>query len=175
MDCREETATDRLLLMTLHLVVCVALCGLSQAQRASVEGAVSDQTGGLLSGVKVTLLNLDQGLKREAVTNESGYFSVPLLQPGQYLITAQKDGFAVAEIENVILHVGDVRGLSVKLRLSAAPVEVQVTDQSQQVETISPTLGKVVTGDVVRNAPLDGRDIRTVIVRAPKLVNIVPA
>ncbi len=160
MDSREETVTARLLSVTLLLVVCFGLPGLACAQRASVEGAVSDQTGGLLSGVKVTLLNLDQGLKREAVTNVSGYFSVPLLQPGQYLITAQKDGFAVAEIENVILHVGDVRGLSIKLRLSAAPVEVQVSDQSQQVETVSPSLGKVVTGDVVRNAPLDGRDIR---------------
>lgn len=166
MDSREETATARLRFVVPLIVVC-ALSAVAFAQRASIEGAVSDQTGGLLSGVKVTLLNLDQGLKRDAVTNGEGYFSVPLLQPGQYLITAQKDGFAVAEIENVVLHVGDVRGLSIRLRLSTAPVEIQVTDQSQQVETISPALGKVVTSDVVRNAPLDGRDIRDLALLQP--------
>src|SRR5215469_15303253 len=67
------------------------------AQRASLSGSVTDQSGSAVSGVKITLLNVDQGLKRETNTNESGYFTVPLLQPGHYVITAQKDGFAVSE------------------------------------------------------------------------------
>lgn len=132
----------------------------ASAQRAVLTGAVSDQTGNELSGVKVTLLNLDQGLKRDASTNEEGYFTVPLLQPGNYLVTAQKDGFAVAEIRDVVLHVGESRGLNITLVVGAAPVEVQVSGAAQPVETVSSSLGQVITGDVVRNAPLNGRDIR---------------
>jgi hypothetical protein len=125
-----------------------------------VSGSVTDQSGGPVAVVKITLLNVDQGLKRETVTNEKGYFTVPLLQPGHYIITAQKDGFAVSEITDVVLHVGDTRGIDVRLQLSTAPIEIQVSADNQAVETVSASLGQVVTSDVVRNAPLNGRDIR---------------
>ena len=148
-------------------MVCCALCGMAQAQRAALAGSVSDQNGSVIPGVRITLLNLDQGLKREATTNQDGYFSVPFLQPGNYLVTAQKEGFSVAEIKDVILHVGDVRGLSIELQVGAAPVQIEVSGKAQPVETVSPALGKVVTGDVVRNAPLDGRDIRDLALLQP--------
>src|ERR1700690_2660892 len=127
------------------LLACVTFSGLANAQRASVSGLVLDQSGGAGSGVKITLLNVDQGLKRETTTNESGYFTVPLLQPGHYVITAQKDGFAVSEITDVVLHVGDTRGIDVRLQLSTAPVEIQVSANNQPVETVSTSLGQVVT------------------------------
>jgi Carboxypeptidase regulatory-like domain/TonB-dependent Receptor Plug Domain len=132
-----------------------------------VSGSVTDQNGSLVPGVKITLLNVDQGLKRETTTNESGYFTVPFLQPGRYVITAQKDGFAVSEITDVILHVGDVRGIDVRLQISAAPIEIQVSANSEAVETVNTSLGQVVTGDVVRNAPLNGRDIRDLALLQP--------
>jgi hypothetical protein len=147
--------------------VCLAFSGRANAQRAAVSGSVIDQNGSLVPGVKITLLNVDQGLKRETTTNDSGYFTVPFLQPGRYVITAQKDGFAVSEITDVILHVGDVRGIDVRLQISAAPIEVQVSANSQTVETVSTSLGQVVTGDVVRNAPLNGRDIRDLALLQP--------
>ena len=153
--------------LLLTAVLCCALSGMANAQRAALAGSVSDQNGSVIPGVRITLLNLDQGLKREATTNQDGYFSVPFLQPGNYLVTAQKDGFAVAEIKDVILHVSDVRGLSIRLQVSAAPIQVEVSGQAQPVETVSPALGKVVTGDVVRNAPLNGRDIRDLALLQP--------
>jgi hypothetical protein len=148
-------------------MVCLALGGTAHAQRAALAGSVCDQNGSVIPGVRITLLNLDQGLKREATTNEDGYFSVPFLQPGNYLVTAQKDGFAVAEIKDVILHVGDLRGLSIRLQVGAAPVQIEVSAKAALVETVSPALGKVVTGEVVRNAPLDGRDIRDLALLQP--------
>src|SRR5439155_11711932 len=51
-------------------------------------------------------------------------------------------------------------GLNITLVVGAAPVEVQVSGAAQAVETVSSSLGQVITGDVVRNAPLNGRDIR---------------
>jgi hypothetical protein len=141
-------------------VVSLPLISLAHAQRASLAGVVSDQSGSVVSQVHLTLLNLDQGLKRETVTNQGGYFAIPFLQPGRYLVTAQKDGFEVSEFRDVDLHVGENRGLNIQLRVGAAPVQVHVSANSQQVETVSPALGTVVTADVVRNAPLNGRDIR---------------
>jgi len=129
------------------------------AQRATLLGTIVDPNGAVVPGVKVTMLNLDQGLQRETVTADNGYFTVPLLQPGRYVVTAQKDGFAVAEVKDVVLHVGDVRGLSIRLQVSAPPVSIRVFEQAEDVETVSPSLGQVVTGDVIRNAPLNGRNV----------------
>jgi len=143
------------------LWACLVFSGLANAQRATLLGTITDQVGAVVPGVNVTLLNLDQGLKREAATDDNGYFTVPLLQPGRYLVTAQKQGFAVAEVKDVILHVADVHGLDIKLQVSAIPVQVQVSERSQDVETVSASLGQLVTGDVIRNAPLNGRDVRS--------------
>jgi hypothetical protein len=146
--------------VALLLWACLAFPGVASAQRATLLGTITDQGGAVVPGVNVTLLNLDQGLKREASTNENGYFTIPLLQPGRYLVTAQKQGFAVAEVKDVLLHVADVHGLDIKLQVSAVPVEIQVSERSQDIETASASLGQVVTGDVIRNAPLNGRDVR---------------
>ncbi len=156
------------------LLACLALSRFAYAQRATLLGTIVDPNGAVVPGVKVTLLNLDQGLKREVLTTENGYFAVPLLQPGSYLVTAQKDGFAVSEIKDVILHVGDVRGLNIKLQIGAPPVEVRVSEKSQDVETISPSLGQVVTGEVVRNAPLNGRNVLDLALLQPGVTETDP-
>src|SRR6516165_4284384 len=64
-------------------------------QRASLTGTVTDQSGRALPDVRVTLLNLDQGLQREVYSDTQGSFVAPWLQPGRYVISGQKQGFAV--------------------------------------------------------------------------------
>lgn len=150
-----QKQVQRLLL----LAILILLPSLTNAQRAEITGTVVDQNGAAVTGVQVVLLNVDQGLKREAVTGDEGYFAAPFLQPGHYVVTAQKSGFAVAEISNLDLHVGDVRSLQIQLQVGGERVLIHVNGQSQQVETVSPALGEVVTGDVIRNAPLDGRNV----------------
>jgi hypothetical protein len=124
--------------------------------------------------VNITLLNLDQGLERSATTSENGYYTVPLLQPGRYVVTAQKAGFAIAEIRDVILHVGDVRVLNVKLQVGVVPVSIQVSEKSQIVETASSALGEVVTGDVIRDAPLNGRYVPDLALLQPGVTPVDP-
>ena len=153
------------------LAVCLALSCPAMAQRAMLSGAVSDQRGSPLNDARITLLNLDQGLKRDTTTNASGYYTIPLLQPGNYLVTVQKPGFMIAEFRDILLHVGEDRGLNIQLRVGATPIEIQVSGKAQSVDTVSPTLGAVVTADVVRNAPLNGRDIRDL---APLQAGVVP-
>src|ERR1700722_8255988 len=83
------------------LLVSLGLPSIVSAQRATLLGTVDDPNGAVIPGVSITLLNLDQGLARSAVTSDKGYYTVPLLQPGRYVVTAQKAGFAIAEIRDV--------------------------------------------------------------------------
>ncbi len=137
------------------------------AQRAALFGSVTDQSDHVVSGASITLLNLDQGLKRDVSSNSGGYFTVPFLQPGHYMVTVQKEGFAISEVRDLVLHVDENRGLNIALKVGAQPVQIQVSAQTQPVEVVSSALGSVVAGEVVRNAPLNGRDIRDLALLQP--------
>jgi hypothetical protein len=149
----------RILRFVSRLLFGLTLPGMAFAQRANLSGIVTDQSGSVLPDVHITLLNVDQGLQREVASNNEGAFSVPYLQPGRYVISGQKDGFAVAEIKDVVLHVGDTRSVHLELLVGASPVRVEVDGRTQSVETVSSAIGQVVTGDVIRDAPLNGRNV----------------
>jgi Carboxypeptidase regulatory-like domain/TonB-dependent Receptor Plug Domain len=142
------------------------------AQRASLRGTVSDSTGGVLPGVSIIALNVDQGLKREASTDSSGSFSIPLLQPGNYVVSAEKQGFAILEVTELLLHVGDARTLQLVLPIAKVRIQIRVNDRTGGVETVNPTLGQVVTGNVIRDAPLDGRNVMELAVLQPGVLPV---
>lgn len=124
------------------------------AQRGNIRGIVSDQTGRIIPGVEITALNLDRGLKREAATGEEGRFSFSLLQPGRYVLTAQKEGFSVAEVETINLHPEDVLDLRIVLRVGSQGTVVRVTDVSNLQFAESPGVTNVVSAEVLRNTPV---------------------
>jgi Carboxypeptidase regulatory-like domain/TonB-dependent Receptor Plug Domain len=158
-DWLPTTSWARILRFASKLLLTLSLSGLALGQRASITGTVSDQSGRALPDARVTLLNVDQGLQREVTSNTEGAFAVPFLQPGRYVISGQKNGFAVAEIKDVILHVGDTRSVHLELLVGASPVRVEVDGRPQAIETVSSAVGEVVTGDVIRDAPLNGRNV----------------
>ena len=157
---------------TLLSFTLVLLVQAATAQRASLRGTISDSTGGVLPGVSIVALNIDQGLKRETETDRSGSFSIPLLQPGNYVVSAEKDGFAILEVTDLFLHVGDARILQLVLPIAKVRVQIRVNDRTGGVETVSPTLGQVVNGEVIQNAPLDGRNILELAVLQPGVLPV---
>ncbi len=126
----------------------------------------------MLPGVSIVALNTDQGLKRETETDRSGSFSIPLLQPGNYVVSAEKNGFAILEVTDLILHVGDARTLQLVLPIARVRIQIRVNDRTGGVEAVNPTLGQVVTGDVIRNAPLDGRNVLDLAILQPGVLPV---
>src|SRR5213083_735675 len=63
------------------------------AQTAQITGRITDSSGGVIQGVEIKVTHIDTGIHRDAGSNEEGYFTVPLLQPGNYRITAEMAGF----------------------------------------------------------------------------------
>src|ERR1700736_3463426 len=60
---------------------------------AGVKGVVTDSSGALVPAAEIVVTNLDTGARRQTLTNETGGYDVPLLQPGRYTIAAHKPGF----------------------------------------------------------------------------------
>jgi Carboxypeptidase regulatory-like domain len=59
----------------------------------TIAGIVTDETGAVIPGVTIEVINVGTSISRTAVTSEDGYYSVPLLQPGPYQVKATLPGF----------------------------------------------------------------------------------
>jgi len=128
-----------------------------------------DEAGAVIPGVKITLLNLSTALQRHDTTNEEGSYVIPLLPPGRYNMTAQRDGFTTVEIRNVVLNTGDQLALRVKLTIGEIGESVIIVeDPSSLQESVS--IGTVVNRRFVENLPLNGRSFQTLFQLAPGVV-----
>ncbi len=146
----------------LTLLIAMLLVGLAdpsaaQITSATLSGTVRDETGGVLPGADLFARNVDTGLTRQAVTNESGFFTLSGLPPGPYEVRAQLQGFGTA-VERVTLAVAQQAGLNVVLKVSGAEETVNVVGTAALVDTRSSALSAVVTEQTIEQLPLNGRN-----------------
>ncbi len=74
------------------IVFTAASATISLAQTtATVIGAVTDSSGAVIPGARITITNVDIALRRQAISTEAGFYEFRLLQPGNYSISAQKE------------------------------------------------------------------------------------
>src|SRR5690242_18249742 len=97
------------------------LCSALSAQefRATISGHVLDTTGASIPGAKVQATNVDNNETSTATTDNSGSYSIPLLRPGNYRLTATANGFKQYVRENLVLEVGKVAGIDIPLEVGA--------------------------------------------------------
>ena len=131
----------------------------AQSPAATLGGTVLDENGAVVPAVEITVLNLSTAVQRHALTGGEGAFVVPLLPPGRYTLTAQRDGFATLEVRNITLNVGDRQALRIRLRVGEVGESVTVIDAvSPGVErSASSSVSTVVNRQFVENLPLNGR------------------
>jgi outer membrane receptor protein involved in Fe transport len=129
------------------------------AQTAQITGRITDQAGAIIAGANVTVTNMATGINREGVSNDDGYFTLPLLNPGEYRIAVKKDGFKPLVQPGVTLQVNQVARLDYTLETGAVTETVNVTGTTAAVlETETSSLGKVVDQQRIQNLPLLGRN-----------------
>src|SRR6266852_8244196 len=155
-----------LLLLTAH---CALLTALGQSTSATLSGTVEDESGAVIPGVTVTAVNKGTQLARDAVTNDQGYFRIPLLPPGAYTLKAHAQGFAPVEFPNVVLNVGDQKALQIQLKAGDINATVQVVNEAPLINE-SPAVGTVVDRQFIANLPLNGRSFQSLIALAPGVV-----
>lgn len=148
---------------TLSIVFCFALiCLLSTVLHAqatgSFGGTVSDKAGAVVSAATVRITAQATGLIREAKTDQSGHYLVPLLPVGVYSIHVEAQGFAPAEQKENRLQVDEHPELNFSLQPASVATSVEVNATAVAVETSSPTLGQVITSEEVASLPLNGRE-----------------
>ena len=84
----------------------------AQHQLGVSQGTITDASTAVMPGVTVTVTNLDTGIARSTVTNETGLYRVVSLDPGRYKVTAELQGSRPATQHDVILSVGATLGVN---------------------------------------------------------------
>src|SRR3984893_7384177 len=84
----------------------LAFPSMAQTDRATLEGTVTDASGGTISGAKISITAVDTGLSYERETNSSGYFRFPGMAIGVYTATVSTSGFKTRTMEGVQLQTG---------------------------------------------------------------------
>src|SRR5687767_7941566 len=158
--------------ITVALVVAWSLvfCASASAQAtATIGGTVLDETSAVVRDAAIRVINLETGLQRTATAGAQGSFTLVLLPPGRYRVTALRDGFTPADIPELVLNVGDALALNLLLKVAGVGETVTVTSEPVRVST-SPAVGTVVDRQFVANLPLNGRSFQSLITMTPGVV-----
>ncbi|MEK6374346.1 MAG: TonB-dependent receptor [Acidobacteriota bacterium] len=144
------------LYLSLLLLLLLPAIVFAQGTGASLKGRVTDEGGGALPGVTVTVSKPDTGFSRSTVTGADGSYFFPSIPAGTYNINADLSGFATVTTQRVELNVATERELNVTLKQAAVKEQITVTAQASLVET-TPAIGTVISQREIQNLPLNGR------------------
>jgi hypothetical protein len=128
------------------------------AQEAQVTGRITDSTGAVIPEVKLNIVNTDNGSARGTLTNSLGYYTLSLLPPGHYKISAEKQGFRVSERTGIELLVDQHATLDFTMQVGSISQELAVTSSAALLDTVEPSVGQVIENRQVVEMPLNGRN-----------------
>src|SRR6266436_5352671 len=144
-------------------VLLLSLPAFSQGNFGRILGTVTDQSGGVISGATVTVLDKDRGVSRSLTTDDAGAYNAPNLTPGNYTVRAESKGFKVFERLGIALDVGKEVRIDATLQPGDQNQTVTVTESVPLVETTNATLGGTLETADIADLPLNGRDYQNLL------------
>jgi hypothetical protein len=141
------------------LFLCAATAALAQAGRGSISGLVSDPTGAIVPGAKVTLLNHATGVELHTVTTAAGLYIFVSLNPGVYQVTASMKGFESVAQDNVNVTVDQTSTVNIALRVGSVTDTVTVTAGVDLVDSSNSTVGTLIGAETIDRVPLLTRNV----------------
>ena len=144
------------------LFLCLVTSGLLWGQggaTAQISGTVKDQSGAVLPGAEVTLTQTETGLMRNAVTNETGSYTLTNLPIGPYRLEASLPGFRTYVQNGIVLQVNSNPVINSTLEVGQVSETVEVQANAALVETRNTGIGQVIDNQRVLELPLNGRQV----------------
>ena len=124
----------------------------------TITGTVIDPSGAVVRKTHITVVNQATNALRRAESNDDGDFTVALLPPGRYQVTAEGTGFRKSIFSDVPVDVDQTVRVDFTLQVGAASEEVRVKDTPPAIQTDTSTLGQVVNNRLVEDLPLNARN-----------------
>src|SRR6266853_4765748 len=143
---------------------------MGQTETATVSGLVTDRTAAAVSGAEVRLQSVERGTVTTATTNNAGIYVFPSVQPGQYQISIQKQGFKQVDLLGLVVNVQDHIEQNFRLEVGSVAESVTVEAGASMINTTDASVSTVVDRQFAENLPMNGRSFQTLIQLTPGVV-----
>jgi hypothetical protein len=134
-----------------------------------VTGSVTDTTGALIPGAKVTLKSVDTGATQSILTNNSGIYRASLLKPGSYTVVVTRDGFETVS-STVNVTPGQIAEADIKLTVGSSTTTIEVTEAAPLLHTENADISTTFTQQQVQDLPNPGNDLTFIAQTSPGAV-----
>ncbi len=141
---------------------------------AELNGRVTDQSGGVLPGVTVTVTQTDTGFTRSVVTEANGLYVVSNLPTGPYRLEVALQGFRTYVQTGIVLQVAATPTINVVLSVGNLQETVTIEAAAPLVDVKSTGISEVVEQERILELPLQGRQVTDLIVLAGAAVQDIP-
>lgn len=160
-----------LAVVTCLLSVLVASPAWAQEARGTIQGKVTDESGGVVPGARVDITNVATGVVIDTTTNVQGSYRVPFLIPGQYRVSVTLDGFGRFQSADIEVHVADVLTVDAVLPAGQVTDEVTVSAAPVAIDRSSASLGQVVDTRRIAELPIREGSAVELVILAPGVAN----
>jgi hypothetical protein len=133
--------------------------GMGQTGTTSLRGIVLDKSGAVVAGATVKLAEPSLGVQRATVSNSSGEYEFLSLQPGGYSLSVEAAGFRRQDQKNIQLLVNNPATVNVTLQVGSTTETVEVSAQSQTINTTDASIGVAFDENQVKQLPLESRNV----------------
>ncbi len=144
-------------------VLLLCLPAFSQGSFGRILGTVTDQSGGVVAGATVSVIDTERGVTRTLTTDDAGAYNAPNLTAGNYTVRVEAKGFKRLERQGIGIEIGR----EVRVDLTVQPGEqtqtVTVTESVPLVETTNATMGGTLENADIIDLPLNGRDYQNLL------------
>jgi hypothetical protein len=160
--------------ITLGVLILVALAGVQSMYgqgNATIVGVVSDSTKAAVPGARVTLINVDTGIRATAVTDSGGRYNFPQLAVGNYRVEVVSEGFKKATESGINLTAEQISSVNLTLELGDVKDSIEVSAAAPALETVSSSVRSVIRRELIEDLPLNGRNALDLATLLPGAVN----
>lgn len=166
---------NRLFSLCAVLACLVALVGFAilpawgqATNTGTLTGVITDNTGAVVAGAKLTLVQRATGDTRTTESNADGRYIFVNVDPGSYNVKVDKAGFSETVVADLIVSIGLQVTANVQLKLGAVSTTVTVTETpGAELQTMNATVGTTLSGDIILNLPNTSRDASTLAIFQP--------
>lgn len=139
------------------LLFCSTLAARAQAVYGSIVGTVSDSTGAVVSGARVTITDLGRDVTNETTTNESGLFTQRFLIVGRYRVRVEAPGFKTFVQDNVGVSVDTETRVDIQLQVGDVTQTMEVTSEAGVLKTERSDVASTYSEKTITNLPVLNR------------------
>jgi hypothetical protein len=166
------TRHPKQILFSLLALLVISTAANGQSVTGSITGIVTDVSGAVVPGAAVTLIQDKTSESRSLSSDSDGRFTFPALQPGNYSLRVERQGFQTLEQKGIVLSANETLAVGdLKLQPGQVSETVSITSEGAIVERESSDLTARLTADQINLISTKGRDVTSLLRLIPGTSN----